>query len=198
MLDYDCFKMRSPSRSRALVFPIVSVILLALTQLFWVDLAKILGFGLPLVLLVLGAVTLSALVGLAVAAARRRSARLALATVVLVGVTIPIWREGRAWGSSLWMRRHRDVYEDVVQQLSLEQPTTEQDREQPIRHRVDPGPPLRVAFPWPGGILDNWCGAVHDPTGTIGDAGKDAGGFVGGQSASCSLHEGSWYVCCFT
>ena len=32
---------------------------------------------------------------------------------------------------------------------------------------VDPGPPIRVAFVWPGGIVDNWSGVVYDPTGEV-------------------------------
>ncbi len=32
---------------------------------------------------------------------------------------------------------------------------------------VEVGPPLRGAFPQPGGILDNWQGIVSDPSGSV-------------------------------
>jgi hypothetical protein len=39
-----------------------------------------------------------------------------------------------------------------------------------IRFQVDSGPPMRVAFLQPGGILDNWEGVVYDPTGRVATA----------------------------
>ncbi len=35
------------------------------------------------------------------------------------------------------------------------------------RSIVEKGKTLRVAFPWPGGVLDNWCGVVYDPSGLV-------------------------------
>jgi len=32
---------------------------------------------------------------------------------------------------------------------------------------IDRGPPVRVAFPQPGGILDNWEGVIYDPSGVV-------------------------------
>ena len=32
---------------------------------------------------------------------------------------------------------------------------------------LDEGPPIRVAFFWHRGVVDNWVGLVHDPTGGV-------------------------------
>ena len=32
---------------------------------------------------------------------------------------------------------------------------------------IEPGPPLRVVFVQPAGVLDNWVGIVYDPTGIV-------------------------------
>jgi hypothetical protein len=74
---------------------------------------------------------------------------------------------------------------------------------------VDAGPPVRVAFVWPGGILDNWCGAVHDPSGEVLKV-KDlppwsnewrhgeVTGLFGGDMVSCRSLDHMYYLCCFT
>lgn len=78
--------------------------------------------------------------------------------------------------------------------------------------RIEPGPPLRVAFPWPGGLLDNWCGVVYDPSGLVlkarrfrpdlsnfGDPDlQDVRRLFGGDLRSCEPLGGGWYFCCFT
>lgn len=75
---------------------------------------------------------------------------------------------------------------------------------------VDPGPPWRVAFPWPGGIIDNWCGAVFDPTGRVVPSKDGVGGgprstvpedlfkLFGGDLVSCRSLSPPYYLCCFT
>jgi hypothetical protein len=80
------------------------------------------------------------------------------------------------------------------------------------RYIVEKGPPVRVAFPWPGGILDNWCGVVYDPSGYVRKANRfkpdlpnfndpalqDVQGWFGGTLWSCEPLGGDWYFCCFT
>ena len=76
---------------------------------------------------------------------------------------------------------------------------------------VDPGPPLRVAFPQPGGLLDNWEGVVWDPTGIVrsatgwrngigGDytASAEAKGLFGGDLVACRHVANHFYRCWFT
>ena len=74
---------------------------------------------------------------------------------------------------------------------------------------LDTGPPIRVAFPFEGGILDNWEGIVYDPT----DAVSQAKGFTqnneftapdnikslfGGDIVACSPMTTHYYHCTFT
>jgi hypothetical protein len=86
------------------------------------------------------------------------------------------------------------------------------DRPGEPRHLVEKGPPLRVAFPWPGGLLDNWCGVVYDPSGLVMKAKRfrpdlsnfgdptlqDVKKLFGGDLRSCEPLGGPWYFCCFT
>jgi hypothetical protein len=80
------------------------------------------------------------------------------------------------------------------------------------RYLIEQGIPLRVAFPWPGGITDNWCGVVYDPSGLVlkarlfrpdlsnfGDpALRQVRSLFGGDLRSCEPLGGHWYFCCFT
>lgn len=80
------------------------------------------------------------------------------------------------------------------------------------RYIVEAGPPLRVAFPWPGGLLDNWCGVVYDPSGLVlkvrdlrpdlsnlGDPTlREVRTLFGGDIRRCEPLGGPWYFCCFT
>src|SRR5688500_3538275 len=53
-----------------------------------------------------------------------------------------------------------------------------------VRFDVDAGPPRRVAFPQPGGILDNWEGVVWDPTGVVRSATGWRNGIAGDYTAT--------------
>jgi hypothetical protein len=76
---------------------------------------------------------------------------------------------------------------------------------------VDAGPPRRVAFPQPGGIIDNWEGVIHDPSrgldGAVPPAGGVRGGFspppelvrvFGGSLLACRPVRDHFYRCWFT
>jgi hypothetical protein len=52
-----------------------------------------------------------------------------------------------------------------------------------------------VVFPWGGGVMDNWWGAVFDPTGTI-YAGINPGRF-GASKQFCNEYSEGWFVCYF-
>jgi hypothetical protein len=76
---------------------------------------------------------------------------------------------------------------------------------------VDTGPPVRLAFPQPGGFLERWEGIVFDPTGEVMAARgwSYAGGIedftapprikrlFGGLLLKCEHLEGKWYLCAF-
>ena len=75
---------------------------------------------------------------------------------------------------------------------------------------IDPGPPRRIAFPLPGGFLDNWSAVIYDPTGEVAHAGgfnPTTGQFVAperitklfyGDLLFCRHMQGSFYNCSFT
>jgi hypothetical protein len=73
---------------------------------------------------------------------------------------------------------------------------------------VDDGPPVRVAFMWPGGVIDNWCGVVHDPSAEVlkvndltdEDAWRRSPitHLFQGDMISCHVLDAPYYLCCFT
>lgn len=78
-----------------------------------------------------------------------------------------------------------------------------------VRFVVDSGPPLRVAFPQPGNVTDNWECVVHDPSGSLAAAvprrqGGDRyppprlAGLFGGRLTGCEHLSGTYYRCWFT
>jgi hypothetical protein len=101
-------------------------------------------------------------------------------------------------------RANRSEYERVV--IAVE---SGQQVHTSLQYLVDGGPPKRVAFVWPGGVIDNWCGIVHDRTGHVLEINHQAMGspqwrshsatrLFGGDMFSCHPFEGSYYLCCFT
>lgn len=117
------------------------------------------------------------LAGLSVAAAvrPRPSRRLRIATACLIVAALA---GSRAFGPSLVRFGDRDrfrrefdrnlpLYRSIVADIERRQGDPVGASYQGVRYEVEPGPPLRVAFPLPGGILDNWEGIVYDPSDEI-------------------------------
>lgn len=101
-------------------------------------------------------------------------------------------------------RCHRAEYEAVVTAVEQGRPVATS-----VEYIVEPGFPARVAFPWPGGIIDNWCGAVYDPTSMVAQVNglrpftpewraHPATGLFGGDLVSCRTLDGPHHLCCFT
>lgn len=105
---------------------------------------------------------------------------------------------------------HKSQYEAVIASLSSSTqcpPPIHSDETNP---RFDCDSPRRVAFPMPGGIIDNWVGIVYDPTGLVTQVNQVSGsglknpkfayvvGLFGGDMASARHLFGHWYVCSFT
>jgi hypothetical protein len=86
-----------------------------------------------------------------------------------------------------------------------------------LGYRRDDGPPLRLAFPAPGGVLDNWCGTVFDMTGSVmrinefradsaqsnltrsdEPTGTSLSKLFGGDMIGCRKLHAPYYFCCFT
>lgn len=147
-----------------------------------------------------------------------RDARRAAALLILAGVGSWVGGERlQGWGAR-WLQHTRfesrlPAYEATVAALQRRPLPGGWHRNGPAGgFAVDSGPPLRVAFPWPGGIVDNWQGVVHDPTGRVLQAQRfrrDWSNFAdpalqpvkrlfGGDMYHCEHLRGPWYFCRFT
>jgi hypothetical protein len=66
-----------------------------------------------------------------------------------------------------WRRAtYLNWYESAVREIESA-PERRADFEREFHCHIEPGPPLRVAFVQPGGLLDNWEAIVYDPTGEV-------------------------------
>ncbi|HCU24682.1 MAG TPA: hypothetical protein DF383_06675 [Deltaproteobacteria bacterium] len=146
--------------------------------------------------------------------ARHRSGRaLALrnAAVLVVGgaLFLPLASLGDYITEKVRFSWKRSSYERVVSWVSHQPLQNGRSADGPVKYILDPGPPPRVAFPWPGGTIDNWCGVVHDPSGEVLSVndfalwsdqwrGARVTKLFGGDMISCRLLEASYYFCCFT
>ncbi len=103
---------------------------------------------------------------------------------------------------------YRRIAEDLERNATMDADTTAGS----VRFRVDTGPPVRVAFPQPGGIIDNWEGVVYDPSGVVATARgwsmqrgsqeftapPEVRGLFGGDLVICRPIRRSFYRCWFT
>lgn len=145
---------------------------------------------------------------------RRRSTRPRADTVALAGVALALAlltvfdEELSIWA---YFTAHRSQHEEVVQRAQGMRARGEEVSRAalaPARINVADGPHLRVAVVWPGGVTDNWCGAVHDATGRVGlpdeawarlpDEVQRREELFGGRMLDCHPLEGPWFLCCFT
>jgi hypothetical protein len=183
--------------------------LLALAlDVFWIDLCDRLDFIALLFPLALWLGLTGRAISVAVRGIRGRSRAATiglLLALILAGLAQASF--GGQVGILARFYTHRPKYQAIVK--SLEAGVAPPGG---VRHIVDNGPPLRIAFPWPGGIGDNWCGVVYDPTGLVmkaRDIKADLSNFsdpafhsvrmlFGGDLRSCEPLGGSWYYCCFT
>ncbi len=176
----------------------------------------IFGVGIYFDWLLAGVVLLGTALVLAV---RRRSRPYAIAAGVMVVALAAAWFGGGrlAWIGSRWLLHHRferDLprYEAVVQRVLRSPPMPDTTPYRARDYLVDEGPPRRVAFPWPGGMLDNWSGIVYDPTGVVlrvtrlnpdwsnssDPSLQPVMRLFGGTMYYCERVRGPWYFCRFT
>lgn len=163
-------------------------------SLFWYDLEAAIWVGSLLVDAFLIAGGFGLIIALSVVTAPRRcgAAQLALwASPVLIGISVWGLGGGKWIGKRVKLWRNEDHYLESVR-IAEENPKNIEAWPSEV-YLVDPGPPPRVSFAW-GGMLDNWCGVVHDPSGRVLKHGFDPGGVT--------LHVehlwGNWYFCSFT
>lgn len=175
-------------------------------------------FGIPTVyavLLIASGVLLVRGLGFALDADtwRDRAALVLVGPALLVSGAVAVGAAqaaGRDIGSLARLLLEHDRYEAIIAEVRAN-PTAEfPAAPNGLRYRVDPGPPVRIAFN-PDGMGDNWTGIVFDPTGDVMLAdGFDAatvGGFTapdrvkklfGGDMVSCTHLWGDFYRCGFT
>lgn len=125
--------------------------------------------------------------------------------VAMVGWLTPV---GETFGARFKFWRNMEHYQSVVDQISAGADKSAIDN--PIT--IDPGPPQRIAFSW-GGLLDNWRGVVHDPSGEVMKANildrttwsnrddtdyASVSGLFGGTLIKAQHLTGDWYLCWFT
>lgn len=145
--------------------------------------------------------------------ALRRSLSVVALVVLGAGVflTAPTVAEA---GDAFWFQRRFDAlepkYRSIAERARAGTHLSASDTAG-IRVVLDGGPPIRVAFPQPGGIIDNWEGVVYDPTGAVGAATGWRDGVPGNYSApvrvrvlfggdlvACRHVRASFYRCWFT
>ena len=129
---------------------------------------------------------------------------LLVSAVAVLGWFTPL---GRTLGARFKLLREKNHYESIVEQVAAGADGSEFGY--PIT--VDAGPPPRVAFSW-GGMLDNWRGIVHDPSGAVMKANilkadwsnrddpdyASVSRLFGGTLVRAQHLEGDWYLCWFT
>src|SRR5688572_25673296 len=80
----------------------------------------------------------------------------------------PLSRAGEpvylAWRFGHYRPRYDAVVADATRGGLGQLPAWAWARRHGVELKVDSGPPLRVAFLEPGGLLDNWIGVVYDPS----------------------------------
>ena len=146
----------------------------------------------------------------------RRGAFAAAGAVVFIGLLVVLASPFAAQlGASVIERlrfaRNEPLYQQIVKEVEASPSGPGRHERDGVVYLVDPGPPLRLAFPWPSGIITGWCGAVYDPTGEVmrindvlpdGSNRDDArlagatAAFGGGMTDCHELGE-DYYLCCF-
>ncbi|WP_126174417.1 hypothetical protein [Altericroceibacterium xinjiangense] len=161
------------------------------------------------------------LLGLKAAWVRRREPRKALcagaAPVGAFGLALALalpttWAVAWAFDWAFFLSNHAS-YREVVrltEEGRFDASVGEHQEHEGIMFLLDAGPPRRVAFPMPGGFLDNWSGLIYDPTGEVMLADgfdSETGEFAAperitklfyGDIVSCRHMLDSFYNCSFT
>ncbi len=148
---------------------------------------------------------------------KRRAVVSAFLTASLAGSVLVMWPALAKFGDEARFRWRFDGlrarYESIIgrQQIRSELVKGWQ-KDGTIDYFVEVGPPMRVAFRQPGGILDNWQGVVYDPSDGVLRANafradfsnwndpalRDVKHLFGGDLQRCTHLRGHFYRCWFT
>lgn len=145
------------------------------------------------------------LIGLVIARQWLPGLVLAVAAVALLLLPLPEWG-GRAW---FWIsfNQHREAYDSIVAEADV---LPDGGQAHGVRYIIERGPPVRIAFPQPVGVADNWGAVIHDPSDGVATArgwGSRPGEHTiradlhelwGGDLLTCSRITGHYYRCWFT
>lgn len=197
---------------------VLGAVLLCFFDQWLAETLWILSLVLDAIWLVVGVVLLVASAALTASRARRREAAPAFLLLAVAGAGVWLGGSRLEWYGTHWLMRTR--FEHRLPGYRLAVATLQKQPQSAGWHHdgragdfvVDSGPPLRVAFPWPGGMLDNWQGIVYDPSGVVLQAGQfrsDWSNFedpalqrvkrmFGGDMHHCEAMGGPWYFCQFT
>ena len=139
------------------------------------------------------------------------AASIPVIAVVLLFVVPWVAAAGDSFQFARRFSRLEPQYEAIITALSQERPLVQHGTIRGITFVVDSGPPLRVAFPQPGGLIDNWEGVVYDPSGRVGlatgwkngvagdyTAPPDIKRVFGGDLVGCQQVAARFYRCWFT
>ena len=144
-------------------------------------------------------------------AATRRTAFASAGQIVFVGLLVAavspfLAQVGARVTESLRFTRLQPIYEKVVAEVEKTSLPRGRHQRGDLVYLVEPGPPLRLAFPWPGATATSWCGAIHDPSRGVTRIGSGAEGadidalraLFGGVLTDCTELGENYYLCCFT
>ncbi|MEZ4279860.1 MAG: hypothetical protein R3F21_09645 [Myxococcota bacterium] len=143
---------------------------------------------------------------------RRRHLLLSIAVALGLLLFLPAARVGSWVTATIRFVVQRATYEAIVARESSAPSAEGLHDSGGLRYVMDLGPPLRIAFIWPGGLIDNWCGAVYDPSGVVMRSSDFDGDWAtwhdqvptsvielfGGDLVHCEELAAPYYHCCFT
>ena len=134
---------------------------------------------------------------------KQRSRKLLAVTVAMgtISILVGLTPVGTIFSARCKLWREKERYQLVIDKLAAGADRTS------VGHSVivDDGPTLRVAFVWEG-LIDNWYGAIYDPTGEVMKANTRNGSghtnpvrhLFGGDLIHARHLGGNWYLCGFT
>lgn len=180
-------------KPRSIAF--VWAVLLGALFLFASPLAEALWVLYSLIHWGIAAAGVAILIAAIVGGVRRKPGAAVPILICLIGLSL-FFTEGFRWGRVGLFTLRTSHYEELL---------AEARRSGSVGSGVgvqDEGPPVRYAFYWQRGILDNWSGVVYDPSGELMKVNDSTNHglhlLFGGTLYKCERLRGHWYLCWFT